>query len=90
MLKGETEAGVRLHADRGEVVKAHGEPSGVRAVGPPEAKFEVLVYDALQIEFALRKGKLVHITLDSKNSAVATHASTWQGDCAGIGKLIHA
>jgi hypothetical protein len=63
VFKGGTEAGVRLRADRGEVVKAHGEPSAVRSVGPPEAEFEVLGYDALRAEFALRKGKLVHVTL---------------------------
>ncbi len=63
VFKGGTEAGVRLRADRGQVVQAHGEPSAVRSVGSPEAEFEVLTYDALRTEFALRKGKLIHVTL---------------------------
>jgi hypothetical protein len=63
VFKGGTESGVRLRADRGQVVKTYGEPSSVRTVGLPEAEFEVLEYDALRAEFALRKGKLVHVTL---------------------------
>ena len=32
-------------------------------IASPQAEFELLKYDALHIEFALRKGRLVHITL---------------------------
>jgi hypothetical protein len=63
VFKGGTEAGVRLRAERGQVLKAYGEPSVTSKVGPAETDFEVLRYDNLWAEFAFRKGKLVHITL---------------------------
>jgi hypothetical protein len=63
VFKGGTEAGVRLRAERGQVLKAYGEPSVTSKLGPAEADFEVLRYDTLRAEFALRKGRLVHITL---------------------------
>jgi hypothetical protein len=63
VFKGVTAKGIKLRSTKQQVISAYGKPSKTNIIGANNMDFEVLKYDSLRTDFALRKGKIVHITL---------------------------
>jgi hypothetical protein len=63
VFKGTTREGVKLRSARAEIERAYGKPDSAATVDTAGKAFEVLKYEALRTQFALRRGRLVHITL---------------------------